>query len=185
MKTILPVAITTPEEAKAFLTALSDNGEVFHPEDDAHDIVWNVCPAPTTEEADLLNKLMNDIYNLPGNDGRHIAPMIFDPCEHLLDLDNTGEFEVFSSNGLFNVNVQNGNVVHYEPEAGGDSRTNETINIFDIKEWEKYYPDEKITRHSRIDILDLGCWLKDGTYEEPCNDWRKKLAYCRDQSVIR
>lgn len=38
MKTNLPAAITTIDEAKAFLTELHANGESYHPEDDAHDV---------------------------------------------------------------------------------------------------------------------------------------------------
>lgn len=86
MKTTLPQAIATIEEAQAFLTELEGNGESFHPEDNAHNIQWHCCNPPTAGEADLLNKLMQDIYDLPGNDGRHID-LVFDPCEFLLMLD--------------------------------------------------------------------------------------------------
>lgn len=82
MKTKLPDAINTIDEAKQFLTDLHNNGEAFHPEDNAHDIIWNgmnVSNVPTPAECDQLNKLMNDIYNLPGNDGDHANPE-FDPC---------------------------------------------------------------------------------------------------------
>lgn len=41
MKTTLPTAINTIEEAKTFLTELNTNGEAYHPEDDAHDIIWD------------------------------------------------------------------------------------------------------------------------------------------------
>lgn len=87
MKTKLPTAISTVDEAKAFLTELVTNGEAFHCEDDARDIVWNL-PAeqqPTLPQCDLLNKLMNDIYNLPGNDGKHDNSIDFCPCAFVLD----------------------------------------------------------------------------------------------------
>ena len=77
MKTKLPKRINTISEAKAFLTALHNNGEAFHPDDDAHDIVWNTS-TPTNQELDLLNTLMGDILNLNG----------FDPYEFLLNLIN-------------------------------------------------------------------------------------------------
>jgi len=91
MKTNLPEAITTIAEAKAFLRELHTNREIYHPEDDAHTIVsWDGMPddeaVPTPEQCDQLNKLMEDIYNLPGNDGRHVAPMVFDPCGYGLGL---------------------------------------------------------------------------------------------------
>lgn len=89
MKTRLPNHITTIEEAKTFLKELYDNDETFHPEDDAHDIAWNLPDnlVPTHEECEKLNHLMDDIYDLPGNDGRHCGKMIFDPCEFLLNQD--------------------------------------------------------------------------------------------------
>lgn len=88
MKTALPDSIKTVEEAKAFLTALHSNSEAFHPEDDAHDILWDLENVPTYEECEQLNKLMDDIYNLPGNDGKHDNSIAFCPCGFLLDLNN-------------------------------------------------------------------------------------------------
>jgi hypothetical protein len=82
MKSALPKAIKTIEEAKQFLTELYNNGEAFHPEDNAHDVEWSVPQdqQPTKEERDQLNRLMNEIYEAAkGSD--------FDPCEFLLELD--------------------------------------------------------------------------------------------------
>lgn len=76
MKTVLPPAIQTIEQAKDFLKALHDNDEAFHPEDDAHDITWRTCE-PTDQEKDVLNRRMSEIYDLPG---------AFDPCGYLLEL---------------------------------------------------------------------------------------------------
>lgn len=84
MKTTLPQQITTIDEAKAFLKALHDNDESYHPEDNAHDNAWHTCEAPTKEQCDQLNKLMQDIYSLPGNES-HLS-MVFDPCEFQLEL---------------------------------------------------------------------------------------------------
>lgn len=82
MTTLLPESIKTIEEAKIFLTTLYFNGESFHPEDDANDCLEGIA---TKEEGDKLNSLMEDIYNLEGNDGRH-TDLMFDPCEWLIDL---------------------------------------------------------------------------------------------------
>lgn len=85
MKTKLPDSIKTVEEAKAFLTELHNNGESYHPEDDAVDIEWGEgVEPPTAAEAFHLNSLMYDIYHLPGNIGP--TPMEFDPCGFYLDL---------------------------------------------------------------------------------------------------
>lgn len=83
MRTKLPLSINTVEEAKAFLHELHSNGEAYHPEDDAHDIVWGSCPEATEEECDRLNKLMRDIY-----DNIDFYETGFDPCGYLLDLQN-------------------------------------------------------------------------------------------------
>ncbi len=87
MKTTLPTRINTVAEAQAFLKELYTNGESFHPEDDALNIDWDCDPRPTVDEQFRLNLLMEDIYNLSGNDGRHSGKMIFDPCTCLLELD--------------------------------------------------------------------------------------------------
>lgn len=77
MKTNLPFAINTIDEAHRFLTELHQNKEVFHPEDNAHEIVWETCNPPSFDECDRLNKLMQDICMLPN----------FDPCDYLTVLD--------------------------------------------------------------------------------------------------
>jgi hypothetical protein len=83
MITTLPVGIGSIEQAKAFLSELAKNNEHYHPEDDAMLLVPDKA---TIEEAESLNALMLDIYNLPGNDGRHSGVMAFDPCEFLFQL---------------------------------------------------------------------------------------------------
>ena len=80
MKTNLNRTIETEYDAIEFLTELYQNKEDYHPEDDAHDIVWRKdIPPPTIEECDLLNALMESIYKNTD----------VDPCEVLLDLHNT------------------------------------------------------------------------------------------------
>lgn len=83
LKTVLPERITTVQQAKKFLTELHKNGEAFHCEDDAQDIVFATCN-PTFAEREHLNELMSDIYRLPGNNGP--ADLAFDPCGFLVDL---------------------------------------------------------------------------------------------------
>lgn len=90
MKTKLPEAITTIEEAKAFLRELHSNGELWHPEDSAHDMMpWHGMPEdeprPTTEQCNQLDKLMQDIYDLPGNKDKY-PDLLFDPCGYGLQI---------------------------------------------------------------------------------------------------
>lgn len=80
MKTQLPAAINNVTEAKTLLKDLYINSELFHPEDDANDLVG----APFTKtEGDKLNALMQQIYQLSE------VPEQFDPCGFVVDLNNT------------------------------------------------------------------------------------------------
>lgn len=78
MKTNINTSIRTQKQAKKFLKELYLNNESFHPEDDAHDIIFSHIKV-SQEDRDTLNKRMEDIYDIGG----------FDPCEYLLDLINT------------------------------------------------------------------------------------------------
>ena len=100
MQTKLPAKISTIKEAKAFLWELNNNKESYHPEDSAKDIIdANGKELFTEMEAEKLDALMIDIYNLKGNDGRHIN-LAFDPCEFLLDLENIFQYVDKSGRGF-------------------------------------------------------------------------------------
>lgn len=75
MKTILPKEIKRVDEAILLLTALHNNGEVYHPEDRAEDCIDHIA---TVDECIHLNDLMAQIYSLEPS---------FDPCDWLLHLD--------------------------------------------------------------------------------------------------
>lgn len=79
MKTTLPRSITNITGAKDFLRSLFLNGESYHPEDSAADIVNTSTGRTvfTTTEAKQLDRLMREIYALKE----------IDPCEYLLELD--------------------------------------------------------------------------------------------------
>ena len=49
------------------------------------------------------------------------------------------------------------------------------IAKFDIAEWDKWYEDkfkEPSPKPSDFDVLDLGYWRKDGSYEPADENWR-------------
>ena len=75
MKTYLPTEIKNVKAAKEFLVELNNNNESFHPEDDAHQIIWH-NEKPTEQECSKLNSLMEDIYLISN----------FDPCSFILYL---------------------------------------------------------------------------------------------------
>lgn len=85
MKTELPLYIKTVPQAKKLLIELHSNNESYHPEDDANDIWYNGKKLFTHGEAVQLNKLMDDIYSLPGQQGS--LAKVFCPCEFLINLD--------------------------------------------------------------------------------------------------
>lgn len=83
MKTKLPEEIKTDKQAKDFLLELISNDEVYHPEDDAGDIINFKTKENlfTEKEALLLNRLMGQIYALNS----------FDPCGFIIDVTKMGE----------------------------------------------------------------------------------------------
>lgn len=55
------------------------------------------------------------------------------------------------------------------------------VDRIDVEEFNEHYKDVYNGRTpsvvaNGIDILDVGYWLKDGTYEPPEADWRKEVA---------
>jgi hypothetical protein len=49
---------------------------------------------------------------------------------------------------------------------------------FDIAEYDRFYEDrfkEPSPKPSYFDVLDLGFWKKDGTYDAPDHKWRNEI----------
>ena len=80
----LPAQINDVADAKALLIMLHENDLLFHCEDDATDCLEGLV---SFEQATQLNKLMDDIYALPGNEDRAVLAT-FDPCGFSLELLN-------------------------------------------------------------------------------------------------
>lgn len=70
MQTKLPEQIVNEEQAKDFLTALTQNGELIHPEDNAHEIEWAlpIEAQPTWDECEQINLLMEQVCAIPDFD---------------------------------------------------------------------------------------------------------------------
>ena len=75
IKTYFRIHIHREDQAKEFLDKLYEDGLMYHPEDDAHDIITNEGMLFTADEADLLNERMDEIWGI-----------LDDPCEHVLEL---------------------------------------------------------------------------------------------------
>jgi len=86
----------------------------------------------------------------------------------------------FSSHGTIDFDSETGLVISQTLDECNDCCPN-NIGTFDVKEYARTYGHKPDTD---IDILDLGYWLKDGTYEEPAYDWRDGTALLPAQSEI-
>jgi hypothetical protein len=77
---------------------------------------------------------------------------------------------VHSSHGEFEID-ENGIVIKFDanPEAEADYHN---YVRFDLPEYKKHYGE----LDTEYDILDLGFWKKDGSYETPEKDFRDRVA---------
>jgi hypothetical protein len=91
-------------------------------------------------------------------------------------------FFVSSSHGMLTAQINDGKVieVHLYPPEDAEGRTLNNIDRFDVEEWRRYYPGEKIEPDASMDILDFGLWNKNGTYEQPEMEWRREMAADRN-----
>ena len=78
MRTRLNRQIKSIADATKFLDELISNGEHYHPEDSAKDIIWLNCD-PSIYEIGKLDLLMQQIYQL-----KEVQNGTFCPCEHIL-----------------------------------------------------------------------------------------------------
>jgi len=80
MITNIDITISNADEARNFLIELANNDEAYHPDDDAHEI-FNIDSGEasfTEKEADKLNDLMGQIFEIPD----------FDPYEDIIRIYN-------------------------------------------------------------------------------------------------
>lgn len=70
MYTFLPYtdALNSTEDVKGFLDSLISNKEIFHPDDDATQVIFSDGSVPTEEEAEQLNLLMSRVIELATED---------------------------------------------------------------------------------------------------------------------
>ena len=80
IKTYFKIHINKENQAKEFLDKLYEDGLLYHPEDDAHEIITNEGMLFTADEADLLNERMDEIWGI-----------LDDPCEYVLKLISENE----------------------------------------------------------------------------------------------
>jgi hypothetical protein len=73
--------------------------------------------------------------------------------------------EIVSSHGTLTVDPADGRVLSRDL----DDDLLERVIRFDLEEWKHYWGDPV---PDNLDILDIGYWLDDGTYEPPEMEWR-------------
>lgn len=79
-------------------------------------------------------------------------------------------FTVTSSHGTLTVNAETGLVEKCDCDHC-DEYCIDNIRTFDLKEYKSFYNVTEMPEY--IDILDLGYWDENETYEEPAHDWRE------------
>ena len=75
IKAYFMIHIHREDQAKGFLNKLYKDGFMYHPEDDAHDIITENGELFTADEADLLNERMDEVWGVLDN-----------PCGYVLEL---------------------------------------------------------------------------------------------------
>ena len=80
MKTKLPKSSTTPDQAKAYIDQLIENGETYNFEDDAHEVTWAQQGGPTKKQRDQMNVLAKQMSKLDDfNPGTYLLEQIEGP----------------------------------------------------------------------------------------------------------
>ena len=124
MKTKLPPKINSVDEAKALLTALYENKESFHPDDDANELVGDPF---TKVEGDKLNTLLEQMFVLDG----------FDPNDFTFNLMYV---HVLESHGRYLT----------KPSKNGDAQWVKDIEhawVLSEKALETFYKEEKFKEY--------------------------------------
>lgn len=93
--------------------------------------------------------------------------------DKLMGAVNKSNINIRTSNGTIEMDPKTGAATKIIVDDGGDKYIAK-IEKFDIEEYKKFYNVTELP--NSIDILDLGYWMKDGTYEEPAFDWREEMA---------
>lgn len=99
---------------------------------------------------------------------RHI---IETTCAHATPRSHNPEVYVEGTWGRLKVDRFDGHVygLYDAPECPNGERGYHDIVRVDVAEWKHTYPNEEF---NGCDILDIGYWMADGTYEPPVLDWR-------------
>lgn len=78
--------------------------------------------------------------------------------------------EIYGNQGTLTVDVLTGKVINYEPMEDGYYTCVTKVNLSEFKQ--AYGFDDVMVANTPIDILDIGYWLGDETYEPPAFEWR-------------
>jgi hypothetical protein len=100
-----------------------------------------------------------------------------DPKDEVLGIAEPAPVQVSSSHGEFTVNPMSGLVLEFDGDPDDEDYA-DYVNVtrFDVEEWKRAYPGEEF---NGADILDIGCWYRDGSYGGPEEDWRAEIALMR------
>ena len=81
IKTTLPERITSLEEAKKYLTALYNNGESYHPDDDAADCLQGI----SKKDAKNMDSLMDQVCEIFKDNKEDVYLFILGLSGHVME----------------------------------------------------------------------------------------------------
>jgi hypothetical protein len=89
---------------------------------------------------------------------------------------NINSFTVAGSHGMVEADAETGRILDSDVYCGYECEDCHgagygNIERFNTEEWKATYSGREL-RGQALDTLDLGYWLKDGTYEPPEEHWR-------------
>lgn len=92
-------------------------------------------------------------------------------------------FDIFGSHGRLKVSPVDGAVVGRDPRGSEDDEDSGYPKIvrIDLAEYRQHYDLPADAEIESIDILDVGFWVKDGTYVPPDHEYRQ---WCRDNEAM-
>lgn len=84
---------------------------------------------------------------------------------------------ISSSSGTFVITSPHGRILEMNLTQSEDAKSYREIERFDIAEFNDWYFRRYGLQANldHLDILALGYWLTDGTYEPPAHDWREEV----------
>lgn len=156
-------------EAKDEIRGILDKMGDFRAAYELHNAV--LVKADKKFEAGGQVELPEDVFMEGSHDPRLLNDLTFENGGEV----NLKEIDVRSSNGTISADPVTGKVLSVSSAFPDNYITQ--IERFDLDEYKKYHNTDVLPQS--IDILDLGTFMKDGSYEGPEAEWREEMKQPR------